>query len=144
MINATNRLFLKSSKSRERPPAALSPILVALPRPGFATKFGNRELLEPNTPFAASAPGTALARNFASAPGAADTRFGPPTRPPREPPSVGGGVNERPRGLGDPVTDPEIEFLVCIIINLKKKKNSCYVMYELLNNKCSVKITVIF
>lgn len=88
----------------------MSAILVALPRPGLVTKVGNRELVDPNPPFAASVPGKALARNFASAPGAADTRFEPLTRPPSEPPSVGGGVNERPKGLGDAVTVPKIIF----------------------------------
>lgn len=80
-------------------------ILAAPPRPGLPTRLGNRELLEPNTPLAVRA-GTALARNLASAPGAADTRLAPPTRPPRDPPKVGGGVNDNPKGLGDAVTVP--------------------------------------
>lgn len=81
-------------------------MLAAPPRPGLPTRLGNRELLEPNTPLAVKA-GTALARNLASAPGAADTRLAPPTRPPRDPPKVGGGVNDSPRGLGDAVTVPD-------------------------------------
>lgn len=80
-------------------------MLVAPPRPGLPTRLGNRELLEPNTPLAVKA-GTALARNLASAPGAADTRLAPPTSPPKDPPKVGGGVNDNPNGLGDAVTVP--------------------------------------
>lgn len=104
--NNNNRLFLKSSKRRDRPPAFLSPIFVAPVRPALPTKFGNRELLEPKTPLAVNA-GTALARNLASAPGAADTRFAPPTSPPKDPPKVGGGVKDNPNGLGEAVTVPK-------------------------------------
>lgn len=80
-------------------------MLVVPPRPGLPTKFGKRELLEPKTPLAVKA-GTALARNLASAPGAADTRLAPPTSPPKDPPKVGGGVKDNPNGLGDAVTVP--------------------------------------
>jgi hypothetical protein len=99
-------LFLKSSRRRDLPPLLLSPPTPAAPpRPGLPTRFGKRELLEPKTPLVVRA-GTALVRNLASAPGAAETRFAPPTRPPREPPMEGGGVRERPRGLGEAVTVP--------------------------------------
>lgn len=102
---STYRLFLKSSNKRDRPPAFLSPMLVVPLRPGLPTKLGKRELLEPKTPLAVKA-GTALARNLASAPGAADTRLAPPTSPPKDPPKVGGGVKDNPNGLGDAVTVP--------------------------------------
>lgn len=104
-VNFTNRLFRKSSNKRDRPPAFLSLILAVPPRPGLPTRLGKRELLEPNTPLAVKA-GTALVRNLASAPGAADTLLAPPTRPPKDPPKVGGGVNDNPKGLGDAVTVP--------------------------------------
>lgn len=84
----------------------MSPTPDAALRPGFPTKFGKRELLDPNTPFAVKV-GTALVRNLASAPGAADTRLAPPTRPPNDPPIVGGGVKESPKGLGEAVTVPK-------------------------------------
>lgn len=80
-------------------------MLVVPPRPGLPTRLGNRELLEPKTPLAVNA-GTALARNLASAPGAAETRLAPPTNPPKDPPKVGGGVKDKPNGLGDAVTVP--------------------------------------
>lgn len=101
----TYRLFLKSSKRRDLPPAFLSPMLAVPLRPGLPTKLGNRELPDPNTPLDVKA-GTALARNFASAPGAADTLLAPPTKVPKDPPMVGGGVNDNPNGLGDAVTVP--------------------------------------
>lgn len=98
-------LFLKSSSRRDLPPVLFSPTPLAPLLPGLPTKFGKRELLDPKTPFAVRA-GTALVLNFASAPGAAETRFAPPTRPPKEPPIDGGGVNDNPKGLGDAVTVP--------------------------------------
>lgn len=87
----------------------MSPTPVVPLRPGLFTRLGNRELLEPNTPFAVNA-GTALVRNFASAPGAAETRLALPTKPPKEPPIVGGGVKDNPKGLGEAVTVPKIMF----------------------------------
>lgn len=103
----THRLFLKSSSRRDLPPAPLSPTPVVPLRPGFPTKVGNSELLDPKTPLAVRA-GTALARNLASAPGAAETRLAPPTNPPKDPPRAGGGeaVKDNPSGLGDAVTVP--------------------------------------
>ena len=106
MKKRTYRLFLKSSRRRDLPPVLFSPTPLAPPLPGLPTKFGKRELLDPKTPLAVNV-GTALLLNFASAPGAAETRLAPPTKPPKDPPIVGGGVRDNPRGLGDAVTVPE-------------------------------------